>query len=246
MIPKRARTLFLGKNPITWVAEAIRRRGLWRSCALVWHAVLDTAWDKIHRTETLSRIQPEDLETESGNKAQATAYGATRARPLSQLLQQLDLPRNATFVDLGSGKGRVVLIAATCGFRKIVGIDFSAPLCEIARRNIDSFQRHRRLNAEIVIVHSDVVLYEFQGDETVFFLYDPFSAAILGKVLENLRRSLEEVPRPIWIIYNSPRHHDVMERSGLFTSSQHREIGGIEFCIYHHAATGNAGTPAGR
>ena len=70
----------------------------------------------------------------------------------------------------------------------------------------------------------------------MFFLYDPFSPAILGQVLENLRRSLDAVPREIWVIYNSPRHHDVMERSGLFASNQRHEIGGIEFRVYRSPA----------
>lgn len=204
--------------------------------ALVWHTILDSTWDFFHRTETLARIRPEDLVTDSANKGQATWYGATRARPLEKLLRRLDLPRDTGFVDLGAGKGRVVILAASYGFRKIVGIDFSEPLCQAARQNIESFRRGRSMDSEITIVHSDVVLYPFKPDESVFFLYDPFSASVLEQVLVNLRRSVEKSPREIWMIYNAPRQHQAMERSGLFSYCQPHEIGGIEFCVYGNGA----------
>ena len=225
-------SIFLGKNPITWLTRTIRSKGPLRVIKVLWHAVLDASWDLVHGTETLARIAPQNLETDSTNKGQATYYGATRARPLVKLLQHLDLPTSGGFVDFGSGKGRVVLIAAEYGFKKVVGIDFSEPLCQMARKNLETFRRSRTLQSEVVIVHSDVVLYPIQSDETTFFLYDPFSAEVLGQVLQNLRQSLAKHPRQIWVIYNSPRYHDVMERSGVFTESRDYEIGGNEFCVY--------------
>ena len=210
----------------------MRAKGPLRVVKVLWHATLDASWDFFHGTETLTRIAPQNLETDSENKSQATYYGATRARPLVRLFHQLGPSREGGFVDFGSGKGRVILIAAEYGFKKVVGIDFSEPLCHRARKNLESYRRRRKLESEISIVHSDVVRYKIQADETIFFLYDPFSAEVLAKVLENVRRSLIAHPRPIQVIYNSPRYHDVMERCGVFTDNQHYVIGGNEFCVY--------------
>lgn len=226
------RAFFLGKNPLSWLVRTLRTKGPRRVVSVAWQSALDLAWDWRHGTETLKRIHPRELETDSDNKAEATYYGATRARPLALLLQELNLPRTGGFVDLGCGKGRVLLIAAEYGFRRVTGVDFSEPLCEIARGNLAAFRTGRQLAAEVTILHSDVVRYRVREDDDIFFLYDPFQASVLNEVLDNLRRSLEAHPRKMWVIYNSPRLHDVMEQSGLFPVCRHHVIGGNEFTVY--------------
>jgi cyclopropane fatty-acyl-phospholipid synthase-like methyltransferase len=58
---------------------------------------------------------------------------------LSRALDRLQLdPRDFVFVDLGSGKGRVILRAATRPFRRVEGVEFSEPLHRVALRNIDN------------------------------------------------------------------------------------------------------------
>jgi SAM-dependent methyltransferase len=222
----------LGKNPFRWLARTWREKGVVRVLKIAWHAALDSAWDLRHGTETLARIAPHELQTNSKNKKWATYYGATRARPLLELLERLQLPLTSGFVDFGSGKGRVLLIAAQYGFKRIVGIDFSPQLCEVARRNVEAFQRRNGGDSEFTVVHSDVVHYDIRAGQSVFFLYDPFSTEVLAEVLTNLRRSLAECPREICLIYNAPRHHALMQRSGLFDRFQQYEIGGNEFHVY--------------
>ncbi len=226
------RTFLLGKNPFQWLARTWREKGVVRVVKIAWHAALDSLWDLRHGTETLARIPPHELQTDSENKQWATYYGATRARPLLDLLGQLQLPPASGFVDFGSGKGRVLLVAAQYGFKQIVGIDFSPQLCEVARRNVERFKRRNRVDSEITVVHSDVVKYDIRAGQSVFFLYDPFSPQVLARVLGNLRRSLAECPREICLIYNSPRHHALMQRSGLFARFRQYEIGGNEFHAY--------------
>ena len=218
-----------------WFVRTVRTRGTLRAFKVLGHAIWDVSWDFIHGTETLARIPPQHIRTDSGNRAHAKIYGATRARPLVQLLAELRLPRAGGFVDLGSGKGRVVLIAAQYGFKKVVGVEFSEHFCQIARDNLVAFGHRRKLESDIIIVHADVVHYSIQSDETIFFLYDPFSAEVLAQVLENIRRSLTAHPRDIWVIYNSPAYHDLMQQSSIFTSGRLFEFGGSEFCVYGNA-----------
>src|SRR5215472_1458160 len=40
-----------------------------------------------------------------------------------------------TFVDLGCGKGRVLLMARELGFGRIIGVEFAPALAKVARRN---------------------------------------------------------------------------------------------------------------
>lgn len=69
------------------------------------------------------------------------------------------IPR-ATFIDIGCGEGRVLLMAAEHGFRKIIGIDLAADLCLTARGNVERYRRCSNssalsaLNREMYIRHS--------------------------------------------------------------------------------------------
>ena len=74
--------MILGKNPWRWFSRTVRTKGPIRPFKIAWNALLDLFWDLRHGTETLSRIERENLETHSENKNRATCYGATRARPL--------------------------------------------------------------------------------------------------------------------------------------------------------------------
>jgi SAM-dependent methyltransferase len=193
---------------------------------------LDASFDIIHGTETLRRLPPDRIQTDSENKIHSSYYGATKARPFLQLLRRLRLPQNAVFVDLGAGKGRVVMLAAKHGFRKIIGLEFSNPLCLQARANLEGFLRKCPSNSEVEIIESDVTQYHWSDEETIFFMFDPFSSQILSQVLKNIRISLERRPRTLWLIYNSPRDHATVEASGLFVGHQTHIIAGGEFRVY--------------
>ncbi|MGA1237641.1 MAG: methyltransferase domain-containing protein [Limisphaerales bacterium] len=222
-----------GKNLFRWVANTWRRGGLLRVIRVGWTTFWDGLWDWRHGTETLTRIPPDQLQTDSDNKQWAQYYGATKAGPLMKLFRRLGLGKDNTFVDLGCGKGRVVMLAAQHGFKRVVGVDFSSELCGVAERNIAEFRKRRAVDADIRILHSDVVEYAVGSNDSVFFLYDPFSKEVLSKVLENIRLSLIAEPRNLCLIYNSPRHHEEIHRSGVFERSSFYEIGGNEFYVYH-------------
>jgi predicted RNA methylase len=148
------------------------------------------------------------------------------------LLKGLGLPRESGFLDLGSGKGRALLLAAQHGFRRVVGVEFSPQLCRLARANIATFEKSTPLPSPIEIVEADAARYEIGSDLNVFYLYNPFEPPVLSKVLENLRRSVASAPRRIWLIYNNPRHHELIRQSGLFGGHSCHDIGGTDFNVY--------------
>src|SRR5262249_39527165 len=67
-----------------------------------------------------------------GNRYEPTPYGV-----LEDMFTELDLdyPRFA-FVDLGSGKGRILCLAAAYPFRRVIGVEFSRELHAIAKTNL--------------------------------------------------------------------------------------------------------------
>ena len=211
----------------------MRERGCVRTSKIVASVIADLAFDWKYGTDTRRMVWTDSLETDSENKSHAISYQATKARPFLSVLGQLRLPEDSVFVDLGSGKGRALLLASQHRFKRVVGLEFCSRLCAQARANVDLFRQKARACAPIEIVETDVTRYRFRGDENVFYLFHPFDSLVLSQVLESIGRSIEEKPRKIWLIYNTPEHREVIEQAGLFAPPFHvYESGGTEFRVY--------------
>lgn len=219
-------------NPIVWARDSIKRRGLLRTSQIAGSTACDFLFDLRYGTDTRRWVDAEELDTDSENKAHAVHYQATKARPFLKLLRSLGLPKDSVFVDFGSGKGRVLLLAAFHGFKRVVGVEFSPQLCALARRNIAAFSKVAAVGSPIDVVEADATRFEIGADLNVFYLYNPFDPPVLSKVLDNLRRSVEATPRQLWLIYNTPKHHELIEQSRLFKDCSRHEIGGTEFTVY--------------
>jgi predicted RNA methylase len=117
-------------------------------------------------------------------------------------------PDGYTFVDLGSGKGKVLLLAAALPFRRIIGVEFSPLLHEIAVRNIARYLGPVRCTPESICI--DARDFEFPPGPLVVFLYNSFVDEVLSTVMANLERSLREDPRPAHVMYSCPLEADIL------------------------------------
>lgn len=118
-----------------------------------------------------------------------------------------------TFVDLGSGKGRVLPMAADYPFKRIIGVEFMPELHRAAQKNISGFASDRQQCRQIEAVCMDARDFRFPSGPLVVYLFNPFSESTFARVLENLRRSVEESPRPICIAYRFKEFESLLDRS---------------------------------
>ncbi len=118
-----------------------------------------------------------------------------------------------TFVDLGSGKGRTLLMASDYPFRKIVGVELIAQLHGAAVENIRVYQSATRRCSQIEAVCEDACQFVFPETPLVLYLFNPLPEAGLRRVLRNLEQSLEQSPRPAWIVYYNPAMDSVLASS---------------------------------
>lgn len=109
-----------------------------------------------------------------------------------------------TFIDIGSGKGRVLLMAAEYGFRRVVGVEFIPALHRVAANNILKFIHEHQSGIEIENLCMDARDYLFPVRPLVVYLFNPFPLPVLNSVLKNLRISSELHSRPIHIMYRYP------------------------------------------
>jgi SAM-dependent methyltransferase len=117
---------------------------------------------------------------------------------IEQVIERADADLSQfTFVDLGCGKGRALLLAEEYDFKKIVGVDFAANFARIASRNAAIVG-----SARITVVHGDVREFDFPAGRLVVFLYNPFSAEITRSVMQRLISH----PDTFYIAYVNPLH----------------------------------------
>ena len=130
------------------------------------------------------------------------AYLPVRAKNLRSTLRLLPIrdPSQYTFIDMGSGKGRSVFIAATIPFRKVVGIEHSAALHEAATTNLSRIRCSEREKQRIELTHGDAGNYEFPDGNIVLYLFNPFGPEVMRRVLENLEAAMRREERHVVVV----------------------------------------------
>jgi SAM-dependent methyltransferase len=224
----------LSTNPLRAAVKCVAREGLFYTIKAIVSAVLDVHFDLRYGTETLRRVELNTLNFESEHKRDATWYQPTQAGPLRDILRMLNLQKDDVFVDLGSGKGRVLLIAAQSRFKKVVGVEFSRELCEVACDNVKVFAQRTHIAARIDVVECDVATYPIEPNHKVFFMNNPFQEVVMNRVLANLRSSVAQFPRKIFLIYHNPSLCEVVADSELFCAWQEFKTSGGKFMVYNN------------
>ncbi len=218
----------------------IRQRGIASTLVAAMHRIISMGrrcverWDDwVNGTDTAGIVETADLTVASPNKDRGIRYQPTPARPLRKLMRALQIPPGQVFADIGSGKGRVLIIALRLGFKKIVGVEYATDLCDIAQKNLATARRNIESPAIPVVIHCcDAAEYGFDEGETVIYLFNPFDATVLAQMLARLAASIARAPRKVWLIYHFPRWYDVIESHGLFAPSGVHRYGNREFAIY--------------
>lgn len=146
----------------------------------------------------------------SPNARFGASYQATQEEELAVAVNFLDEDLKAfTFIDLGCGKGRTLLVATKFGFKQVIGVEFVAELAEIARRNLAKMR-----TANAVVLHADAADFHFPDSDSVIYLYNPFSQEVLRKVVANLR---ECCSKRLYVMYKFPQCAEVFDSSGFLT-----------------------------
>jgi SAM-dependent methyltransferase len=142
-------------------------------------------------------------ELDYGDTSLNLEYEATSYQVLGRVFDRVPIrPGLSVCVDYGCGMGRVVIYAARRGFRKVIGVEYSGELVEMARQNVQ--RAVKRLRCPVEIVHADAQSYSVPDDVDVIFMFRPFRAITLANVIENIHKSLLLNPRKIWLIFYQP------------------------------------------
>lgn len=165
-------------------------------------------FDLRYGVETSTRVHLTDLKIDSPNWIYAGGYWPTSTAIIREALSALPIRfEDFVFVDFGSGKGRVLLQASDLPFRKIIGVEFSSELHNIAVSNIGRYKSDSQKCREIESVCMDFTQFEIPKEPLVAFVYNPSSEAITAALAKNIAQSLVENPRELWVIYVTPAYN---------------------------------------
>jgi predicted RNA methylase len=250
------------------LTRSIAQRGIWGTiclCAVTvgWKILpnfrrveqrqrqADESFDSKYGVDTGGVFRPKRDEVVGENWALGGNYQAIDPSAFEEALSKVDIAReDFTFIDIGSGKGRTVLIASRYPFRRVIGVEYCPKLNELARQNVSRFPVSEKRCGSIEVVDADGAKYQIPNDPLVLFLNNPFGEPVMEKVVENVVASFKRHPRRIVVIYFWPNHADLWDRAGIFqrlqeapaiydtgpvarNNRQQRESGAREFAASH-------------
>jgi hypothetical protein len=193
----------------------------------------DRAFDLWYGIDSAGDASLDGLTPVGAHAADATYYGAGDPVVLRRALfsLHLDIPRY-TFIDLGSGKGRIVLVAACLPFRRVVGVEFIKEFHEMALANLRRWPAPQILCGKITLMCEDAATFEFPPDPLVVYLFNPFGERPLAQVMANLTASMCERPREIVILYVNPKQEKVvLETRGIHLLERGRYHSAYRFAV---------------
>jgi hypothetical protein len=112
--------------------------------------------------------------------------------------------REFTFIDIGSGKGRVLLMAADYPFRRILGIELLPELHRVAQENLSKYKSESQQCFAIEALLGDACEFAVPAEPIVLYLFNPLPESGLARMISNLEQSLREHPRPVFVLYHNP------------------------------------------
>jgi SAM-dependent methyltransferase len=128
---------------------------------------------------------------------------------------KIDL-REFAFIDIGSGKGRVLLMAADYPFRRILGVELLPELHRVAKENVGKYKSDSQQCFAIDCLLGDASEFAFPPEPTVLYLFNPLPESGLATMIGNLEQSLREHPRAVFVLYHNPLLEHVLTGSAAF------------------------------
>ena len=153
------------------------------------------------------------VESVQGDYGENNGYGGSHWLPVRRVLRKLKPGPQDVFVDLGSGKGIVLLIAGQLPFRRVIGVDIDEGLNRSAKENIERAAGRLRAG-EVTSVAASVLEWPVPDDLSVVYMFNPFTGETFREAMQRIFDSYDRNPRELRILYGYPAEHDWLVSTG--------------------------------
>ncbi len=230
-------------HPLGWIADVVRHRGFLGAVGYYGVAAFefvrdltpqrrrsrygDTDYDFDHNVDTTWATV--SFRTRLRELVSGAQYQASEPELFHDILRALPVsPEGFTFIDLGSGKGRTLLMASDYPFRRIIGVELLDELHRIAQQNIATYHSEQQKCFNIEACSYDAREFPFPREPLVLYLFNPFPDYVLRTVLDSLRANVESHPREVYVIYHNLVHENIFKSRSWLREVQKT----YQFAIY--------------
>lgn len=194
-------------------------------------------FDEKHGVDTVGVTELKELHIDAKTRAAGAKYQGSVPTATRSVIETLGIDYPAyTFLDFGSGKGRVLLIAAEFPFQHVKGVEFARELHDRAERNIrEDRMAQRRRCRKVESILADAAEFPIPESNVIVYMFNPFCEYVVDRILSNLRSSYLAHPRDIRVVYLNyfkAHHADLFARHGLRETSRKRVSWGRGFRVY--------------
>jgi hypothetical protein len=180
------------------------------------HCIFDSWQDRRLAIDASGLHEQEQLASSGPNARYSYVYLGTPHLVIDLAFRRFNVdPSRFTFVDLGSGKGRVVVRAATRPFKRVEGVELSPKMHNVALENVHNANVAGKLRSPVFVRNEDVLKYDIPETPLVLFFFNSFQRVALNKFLDKLQQSLRDRPRECYFVYVNPRNGDCVEERTL-------------------------------
>ncbi len=174
-------------------------------------------FDHEYGTDTKQIVSVGGLDIPDDRLIHANRYEAVPADAFDRIMRELPIAYETfVFVDLGSGKGRALLLASRFPFLEIVGVEISAVLTRVSLSNICIFENSLQKCREIKALCQDALEYHFPRENFVLYLYNPFDDSTLRPLVLRICESIRQFPRKVFVIYYMPAYRMLWDEAKAF------------------------------
>jgi SAM-dependent methyltransferase len=160
---------------------------------------------------TFGAHAPDELSIEADSKLGGHLYQPSSSVIFEKAMNALPFNfSEKVFLDIGSGKGRALILAAEAGYRKVIGVEYASELNDIAHTNIVRV-RDRFPNTEFVLSEGDALAYDIPEEVDVIYLFNPFDEEATRGLLRSVKPVFEREKR-IDLVYVHPIHCQVLQQ----------------------------------
>jgi predicted RNA methylase len=174
-------------------------------------------FDKRYGVETGGLIQGSELRSGHRNDEFNTAYygmAPSRFRWAMEFWiadQSHPSIENYSFVDLGCGKGRAVMMASQYTFRQAIGVELHASLAAIAEANLAHWTATGQAACPVQIRCQDASEFLFPEGPCLLYLFHPFGAPVLKRLIERIEADFADPARTLDLIYFNPEAGELLD-----------------------------------
>jgi SAM-dependent methyltransferase len=173
-------------------------------------------FDQTYGVETSGADQVTEFQVDPALARHMSPYAGSQPSIIRRAIAALPIVREATFIDLGCGKGRPLVVASEFPFRRIIGVELAPHLVSIARTNAAIVRRRFPERPIIEIVEDDATRFHWPDGKLVLFCYNSFDAEFVDKLVSSLERALTGSIEHLFVVYYNPVWGALFDGSSAF------------------------------